>query len=65
MTFSPGRQTVLFEEEYQPRVFWNEYDVHPDGERFVMIKQGEPSVRLIVVLNWFEELRRVGAALHN
>ena len=38
------------------------YDVTPDGQRFLMIKEGgdEPTApqNLIVVLNWFEELRR-------
>ena len=39
------------------------YDVAPDGERFLMIKEsgsGEtPSTELILVLNWFEELKRL------
>ena len=39
------------------------YDVAPDGERFLMIKEsgsGEtPSMELILVLNWFEELKRL------
>jgi hypothetical protein len=38
------------------------YDVSPDGHRFLMIKAAaaEPSipVRMVVVLNWFEELTR-------
>ena len=39
-----------------PSVFLAEYDVHPYGERFIMIKQGEP--RINVILNWFEELKQ-------
>jgi len=42
------------------------YDVSPDGTRFVMVEDVRPandaaasSVRLNVVLNWFEELKRV------
>jgi hypothetical protein len=40
------------------------YDVSPDGRRFLMIKEigdvDEPttSARLILVQNWFEELKR-------
>ncbi len=41
------------------------HDVSPDGERFLMIKEGggaddtsAPS-QLILVQNWFEELRRL------
>lgn len=35
------------------------YDVSPDGQRFVMVK-GEPgSSRLNIVLNWFDELKRL------
>jgi len=40
------------------------YDVAPDGKRFVMLKDGGASngqdeLKLRVVLNWFEELRRL------
>ncbi len=36
------------------------YDVNPDGQRFVMVKQAETSATQInVVLNWFEELKRL------
>ena len=33
------------------------YDVSPDGERFVMVKDESNASRLNVVLNWFDELR--------
>ncbi len=33
------------------------YDVHPDGRRFLMIRQGAPSHDLVVVLHWFDQLR--------
>ena len=38
------------------------YDVSPDGQRFLMIKEvarGSSSTRagMVVVLNWFEELK--------
>ena len=37
-------------------------DVAADGQRFVMIKEDEQestSVQINVVLNWFEELKRL------
>ena len=37
------------------------YDVHPDGDRFLMIREeGTVSSRptITVVLNWFEELKQ-------
>jgi len=55
---SPPRQ--LFDQRY---VFQNisaaNYDVSPDGQRFVMIKDEAGSGRLNVVLNWTEELKRL------
>jgi Tol biopolymer transport system component/tRNA A-37 threonylcarbamoyl transferase component Bud32 len=40
---------------------WRSYDVSPDGQRFLMIKEnvaGEPTrAVIVVVLNWFEELK--------
>jgi hypothetical protein len=41
------------------------YDVSPDGRRFLMLKAGtEPETengpgRIVVVLNWLEELKRL------
>lgn len=35
------------------------YDVSPDGQRFVMVKDDSGSGRLNVVLNWGEELKRL------
>ncbi|MBI4519239.1 MAG: PD40 domain-containing protein, partial [Gemmatimonadetes bacterium] len=41
------------------------YDVSPDGRRFLLIREGEVGgdgpglTQLVVVLNWFEELKRV------
>ncbi len=60
--FSAGKPTVLFEGPYvpTPRSF-PDYDVSPDGQRFLMLKaneQAQPSTQINVVLNWFEELKR-------
>jgi len=58
--FTPGKPKLLFEGRYLrlgPRA---EYDVTPDGERFLMIKEREVQVNQInMILNWFEELKRL------
>jgi serine/threonine-protein kinase len=36
------------------------YDVHPDGEQFVFVKQEESANHPVVVLNWFDELEALG-----
>ena len=58
-SFSAAKPKMLFEGYYA-----GEYDVTPDGQRFVMIKPSEKELaatQINVVLNWFEELkRRVG-----
>ncbi len=50
---------------YYVNLFYRSFDISPDGQRFLMIKQGAASgaddpfaglTRLIVVENWFEEL---------
>jgi hypothetical protein len=61
-SFSAGKPRVLFEGAYvpTPRSFQN-YDVSPDGQRFLMVKateQAQAPTQINVVLNWFEELRR-------
>jgi Tol biopolymer transport system component len=61
--FTAGPPRVLFEGRYEEgelHVIQN-YDLAPDGQRFVMIKRSEPDrgpTQLNVVLNWFEELNR-------
>ncbi|MBI4264610.1 MAG: hypothetical protein HY657_09555 [Acidobacteria bacterium] len=39
------------------------YDVSPDGRRFLMIEEASgsdaPSQNIVVVQNWFEELKRL------
>ena len=44
---------------------WRQYDVSPDGQRFLMIKEdaikprGASATSFVVVQNWFEELKRL------
>ena len=50
-----ARRTTLFEIDAVPGAFW---DVHPDGDRFVMIRDTEES-GVVLVQNFFEELNRL------
>jgi serine/threonine protein kinase len=62
-TFAGGKPRVLFEGPYvpTPATFPN-YDVSPDGQRFLMLKPSEQDqaaqTQINVVLNWFEELKQ-------
>ena len=68
-----GRPTELFEGDYarsqsSPLASPPDYDVSPDGRRFLMIQPTGPATAnasptgLHVVLNWFLELAKTGAA---
>ncbi len=61
-TFSAGSPRLLFEGTFQMALLSRaNYNVAPDGQRFVMIQEGasDSSVSQInVVLNWFEELKQ-------
>ncbi len=56
--FTTGNREVLFERPLRSYTNRATYDIHPDGDRFVMVTSGEGSANLVIVLNWFEELRR-------
>ena len=61
-TLSAGKPRVLFERRYvpTPRSF-QDYDVSPDGQRFLMLKateQAQSRGQISAVLNWFEEFKR-------
>jgi serine/threonine-protein kinase len=63
-SFTAGKPRILFEGPYQPTpVTFPNYDVSPDGQRFLMLKpagQAEAaSTQINVVLNWFEELKQI------
>ena len=65
--FAAGKPRVLFEGPYGATPLTiPDYDVSPDGQRFLMLKpieqeQAAPT-QINVVLNWFEELKRRVAA---
>ena len=61
-TGESGPPHVLFEGPYPDNQGWTRprsYDVSADGERFLLTKlpTDRPHPRLIVALNWFDELR--------
>jgi len=58
--FTPGKPKLLFEGRYVRLGARAEYDVTPDGEKFLMIKEREVQVNQInMIQNWFEELKRL------
>ena len=61
-TFNASRPQVLFEGSYLVTTLTRGnqyYDISPDGQRFLMIKEPEGQSQINVVLNWFEELKRL------
>ena len=69
-SFSHGMPQKLFDWHYQMSSSTNlgrTYDISPDGRRFIVIKQATRSEQtappsLIVVQNWFEELKKLAPA---
>ena len=59
-TFVPGKPEAMFggfyADYYSPT-----YDVSPDGQRFLVLKEPatDDAIDLLVVLNFFEELKRL------
>ena len=63
-TIAASKPKVLFEQHFEKSVFPFEanYDVSPDGHKFLMVvpSQGESAAAQVnVVLNWSDELRRL------
>jgi serine/threonine protein kinase/Tol biopolymer transport system component len=62
-SFAVGKPKLLFEGPYLPTpATFSNYDVSPDGQRFLMLKPVEQAqaapTQINVVLNWFEELKQ-------
>ena len=61
--FSTGNPRKILDGRYRTEGGGRTYDVSLDGQRFLMIKEPQPSEltatapRILVVLNWFEELK--------
>jgi hypothetical protein len=57
-----GREELLFEGDFEGGVvFGAKWDIHPDGDRFLMLQavHPEPPEGIRVVTNWFSELERL------
>ena len=59
-TFQAGAPRKLFAGNYV-RGGGHQYDISPDGKRFLMIRRSEnaEAAEIHVVLNWTEELKRL------
>jgi hypothetical protein len=63
-SFAAGKPKMLFEGAYlsvAPGQTNTAYDVSPDGQRFLMVKEvgrAVSSTQINVVQNWFEELKQ-------
>jgi serine/threonine-protein kinase len=60
-SFQIGKERTLFTGSFREDVMWGRnYDIAPDGRRFLMIQDKKPEPRqIVVVVNWFEELKRL------
>ena len=61
--FAAVKPKLLFEGHYETGIYPSlpNYDVSPDGRRFLMIKSSEQetaATQINVVLNWLEDLKR-------
>jgi hypothetical protein len=62
--FSAGKPRLLFEQPGYLHTFpIRSWDISPDGTRFLMVKlqeqKSQPVTEMILVQNWFEELKRL------
>jgi serine/threonine-protein kinase len=63
-TFSAGKPATVFDTKYVESNPSRHYDVSADGQRFLMIKDSAAGnatatpASMVVVLNWFEELKQ-------
>lgn len=60
--FSAGKPKMLFEGRYVMATLTQpDYDVWPNGQRFVMVKESDQATsatQIVVVQNWFDELKQ-------
>ena len=62
--FSVSRFQAVLEDSFEKwpgQPGFRNYDISPDGERFLVLERGEQTQydTIHVVLNWFEELERL------
>ena len=62
-SFSAGKPKFLFEGDSVGNFIHRNYDITPDGEKFLMVQRfdppRQPARQIIIVQNWFEELKRL------
>jgi hypothetical protein len=51
------RRDALFEDRYRAYRYHQQYEVFPDGRRFVVLRPAAEDAEVVVVLNWLTELR--------
>ncbi|MEX1186422.1 MAG: protein kinase [Gemmatimonadaceae bacterium] len=56
-TFTVTGRTELFRGAFRSNLYFAQYDVSPDGRHFLTMKSEQESQGLIVMLNWFDQLR--------
>ena len=66
-SFRPGTSRLWSEGQFTERGPFLNFDLHPDGKRFAVLKRAEgvkdPSITHVnLVTNWFDEVRRRVAA---
>ena len=64
-TFNAGTPRTLFKRQFYNGGMRTTYDVSPDGQRFLGVQPVEPEkpiTQINVVINWFEELKRLAPA---
>ena len=64
LSFTEERRVPI--DDFIVTTFYRSYDIAPDGERFVMVlpaaesqSDEAPRAEIIIVPNWFEELKRL------
>jgi serine/threonine-protein kinase len=61
-SFKADKPKLWSDGQFSERVGNPTYDVHPDGQRFAVIKQQNPTAtanRVVFIFNFFDELRRI------
>lgn len=63
-SFIPDKPQIWSIRKIQTRPWWRPFDLHPDGERFAVAASPESETgtqhdKIVFVLNFFEELRRI------
>ena len=64
-SFQADKPRLLSGSRFVPRVVGRSFDLHPDGDRFALVKASAVEAtrnRVTVVFNFFDELRRIAPA---